>query len=227
MTFYQLRRKTSQLFAGHQVGHNMPNQATVNAVNRITKLMTLYPCVYVLLTLPLSSARMWSMAHQGAQISDAFACTAGALLTSCGWVDSLLYTLTRKALLRDTMPGHGTQSSRMPVETTDSWEATELGNKGITHTRTVTVDSGQVRDKYGPDDIGRIERHIRQVSDVPRFNGRELSPTGSIDPILSGRTPNARINTHISVGMHDFTDGLERKSDDSASSNSRRYGRRR
>ena len=205
----------------------MPNQATVNAVNRITKLMTLYPCVYVLLTLPLSSARMWSMAHHGAQISDAVACTAGALLTSCGWVDSLLYTLTRKALLRDTMPNHGTHSSRMPVEASDSWEATELGNKGITHTRTVTVDSGQVRDKYDVDDAGSIERHGRLPSSTPRYGGRATSPTGSIDPILSGRCSNAVVKTSISVGLQEFMEESERKSDDSGSLSTKQYARRR
>lgn len=74
-------------------------------VKRVTQLMVLYPCIYILLTLPLSIGRMWSMAHSGKPYSDGYACFAGAMLTSSGWADSLLYTLTRKPLLRErSMP---------------------------------------------------------------------------------------------------------------------------
>ncbi|KAK4543386.1 hypothetical protein LTR36_005529 [Oleoguttula mirabilis] len=195
VTFYQLRKKTNQLFAGVQVGHNMPNKATVEAVNRITKLMTLYPCVYVVLTLPLSASRMWSMAHQAAPISDSLACTAAALITSCGWVDSLLYTLTRKALLRDTMPASGNSSAGRRTTGGDDWEATELGSKGITHTRTVTVEGGRVLDAVDDD------RHGRQLSD-PSGLLRDPSPSGSIDPILyPGRGKSGTTNTEVSVGV--------------------------
>ncbi|KAK5136152.1 hypothetical protein LTR08_003989 [Meristemomyces frigidus] len=185
VTFFQLRAKTGQLFAGQRVGNRAPNQATVEAVNRITKLMTLYPCVYIMLTLPLSAGRMWSMAHHGKQISDPISLFAAALLTSCGWVDSLLYTLTRKALLRDTMPGSST-SGRAPT-TNDTWEATELGNQGITHTRTVTVEGGRVLET-GP--------HHRDQS-------REHSSHGSVDPILIG---SGKTETTVSVETQETDD---------------------
>ncbi|EME86978.1 uncharacterized protein MYCFIDRAFT_118421, partial [Pseudocercospora fijiensis CIRAD86] len=103
MTFLALRKKTSQLLVGSTISKYSPNPATIKAVNRITILMTLYPLVYVVLTLPLSAGRMWSMSHGSRPTSDLFSCIAGALLTSCGWVDSLLYTLTRKRLLEDSM----------------------------------------------------------------------------------------------------------------------------
>ncbi|TKA26036.1 hypothetical protein B0A50_05548 [Salinomyces thailandicus] len=199
LTFWQLRAKTSQLFAGQQVGHNLPNQATVEAVNRITKLMTLYPCVYVVLTLPLAAGRMWSMAHHGAQYSDTFSCVAAALLTSCGWVDAALYTLTRKALLRDTMPGHGGSSGRGRRGQGSSWEATELGQKGITHTRTVTVEDGMLRDTWDDPEGSDAERG-RSLKETPTFM-RDPSPSGSIDPILSGRKAGQKVKTEVSVGF--------------------------
>ena len=75
---------------------------------RTAKIMVFYPAVYVVLTLPLAVGRMWSMSHDGEQYSDTCACVVGVLLTSCGWVDCLLYTLTRQRLLsalrNDTQP---------------------------------------------------------------------------------------------------------------------------
>jgi hypothetical protein len=106
ITFVKLRRKTTSLFAEQRrASHDLANKTTIEAVNRITKLMMLYPFVYVLLTLPLSSARMWSMAHGSHNLSETTQCIVGALLASCGWVDCLLYSFTRKRLMRETMGG--------------------------------------------------------------------------------------------------------------------------
>jgi hypothetical protein len=104
MTFLKLRSTTTALFADQRRSSNeLANKTTIEAVNRITKLMMLYPFVYVLLTLPLSAARMWSMAHEGNNLSETTQCIVGSLLASCGWVDCLLYSLTRKRLMRETM----------------------------------------------------------------------------------------------------------------------------
>jgi hypothetical protein len=106
VTFFKLRQQTSQLFAEQRRASNeLANQNTVDAVKRVTKLMMLYPFVYVLLTLPISACRMWSIAHDGHPVSDATQCIVGALLASCGWVDCLLYSLTRKRLIQETMGG--------------------------------------------------------------------------------------------------------------------------
>jgi hypothetical protein len=116
ITFFKLRQQTSQLFAEQRRASNeLANQATVDAVKRITKLMMLYPFVYVLLTLPISACRMWSMAHNGRPVSHTTQIIVGALLASCGWVDCLLYSLTRKRLIQETMGGahsgsHGSRS---------------------------------------------------------------------------------------------------------------------
>lgn len=199
MTFLRLRHKTKSLFAKSHQGSSPPNMATIHAVNRITKLMTLYPCVYVLLTLPLSAGRMWSMAHGSKPYSDEYALVAGTMITSCGWVDTLLYTLTRRRLLKDSMP----QSSRR--EDSSNWDK-GLGSQGITHTRTVTVEGGQVLDT-----LGRQERH----GPVQSYGyERESSPTGSIDPILNGgsRGSVGRTKTEVSVGLQEaLNDDLEKE----------------
>jgi hypothetical protein len=140
LTFFQLRRKTSQLFAEQRrTSNELANKTTIEAVNRITKLMMLYPFVYVLLTLPVSACRMWSMAHDGQMVSDTTQCIVGALLASCGWVDCLLYSLTRKRLMRETMGGanncsHGTRGrSQEDYDPKDS--------NAIVRTTTITVRS--------------------------------------------------------------------------------------
>ena len=205
----------------------MPNQTTVEAVNRITKLMTLYPIVYVILTLPLAAGRMWSMSHHGEPYSDVFAIIAGAMLTSCGWVDTLLYTLTRKALLHNTMPGHGNSNGRANHDGPgNSWEEQELGTKGITHTRTVTVEDGILRDNCDESDSAESAESTqrgRPLTDSPSFF-RDPSPHGSIDPILSGKAGGNRIKTEISVGLQEMP-GESEKSSDSRTSTSFNRGR--
>ncbi|KAF2773884.1 hypothetical protein EJ03DRAFT_71074 [Teratosphaeria nubilosa] len=195
MTFVSLRRKTSHLFAGHSVGANLPNRSTIEAVNRVTMLMTLYPCVYVVLTLPLSAARMWSMSHHGTAASDVTSCICGSLLTSCGWVDSLLYTLTRKRLLKDTMSGHSHSSRGAGM--LGNWDDSEL-SKGITHTRTVTVEGGHMLENLEPTrgakrrPHGSVELHDSE---------RPPSPSDSVDPILIG---SGFTKTEITVGVQEI-----------------------
>lgn len=67
-------------------------------IERSQKFMAIYPCIYVVLTLPLAFGRMYSMAHDGNALPDAYMLIAGCLITSCGWMDALMYTLTRNVL---------------------------------------------------------------------------------------------------------------------------------
>ena len=146
-TFFALRRQTSRAFMGQRDEHgNLPNQHTIDTVNRITKLMMIYPVVYIVLTLPLSSSRMWSMAHDGKSVSDITACTVGALLASCGWVDCLLYTLTRKRLLSETM---GAMSGRSGNSGHDSKAGGQNNMNSILQTKTWTVRNDSIDDSHG------------------------------------------------------------------------------
>ncbi|KAK3905661.1 hypothetical protein C8A05DRAFT_41400 [Staphylotrichum tortipilum] len=61
------------------------------------KLFLLYPLIYILCTLPLALGRIASMA--GAKVPLVYFCTAGALITSNGWLDVLLWGVTRHRLL--------------------------------------------------------------------------------------------------------------------------------
>lgn len=64
--------------------------------------MIIYPTIYVLCTLPLAAGRMASM--NGHTIPYWYYCLAGAAITSCGWLDVLLYAFTRRALVFSDIP---------------------------------------------------------------------------------------------------------------------------
>ncbi|KAF1975385.1 hypothetical protein BU23DRAFT_529854 [Bimuria novae-zelandiae CBS 107.79] len=73
-------------------------------LSRATRFMIMYPATYVILTLPIAIGRMVSMA--GVELPEVFFCIAGSFLTSCGWVDALLYTLTRRVFVNGDLSGH-------------------------------------------------------------------------------------------------------------------------
>jgi hypothetical protein len=143
VTFIHLRKKTRSMFSAE---NSVANQKSIDAVNRITTLMMLYPLVYVVLTLPLSAARMWSMARNGQSPGNVTNCVTGALLASCGWVDCLLYTLTRERLLDQTMnkargTGTGTGSGGTGTDLNASYSDHQSKNGAILQTTTWTVSN--------------------------------------------------------------------------------------
>ncbi len=57
----------------------------------------IYPVIYVVCTAPLALGRIATMA--GAKVPLGYFCAAGALITSNGWLDVVLWGLTRRVLL--------------------------------------------------------------------------------------------------------------------------------
>ncbi|KAM0718296.1 hypothetical protein Q7P37_006628 [Cladosporium fusiforme] len=99
-----LRRETAKTYSEQRrASSDLANKDAVNTIKRVTMLMMLYPLAYIVLTLPISVCRMWSMAHGGQPVPETLQIVVGGLLASCGWVNCLLYTLTRKRLLKETM----------------------------------------------------------------------------------------------------------------------------
>lgn len=72
------------------------------AMKRAAKYMIIYPGIYVVCTLPLAGGRMAAMT--GVHIPYWYYCLAGAAITSCGWLDVILYIFTRRALLFSKTP---------------------------------------------------------------------------------------------------------------------------
>lgn len=66
-------------------------------LKRASKYMIIFPVVYVCCTLPLAAGRMAAMT--GMVIPYWWFCVAGAAITSNGWLDVMLYVMTRRVLV--------------------------------------------------------------------------------------------------------------------------------
>ncbi|KAF2751711.1 hypothetical protein M011DRAFT_375762, partial [Sporormia fimetaria CBS 119925] len=164
------------------VAHN-----DISKLSRATKFMIWYPAVYVLLTLPIAVGRMVAMT--GTQMPDVFFCVAGTLLTSCGWIDALLYTLTRRVFITNELStgGHNSRGAanitaitlQTGIRPGDDYGLHTI-DKELGATRTVTIVGGSNRMTKMVD---RGRSHIRDRHGHPDPL-RENSPTGSQDTII-------------------------------------------
>ncbi|KAL1612940.1 hypothetical protein SLS60_001170 [Paraconiothyrium brasiliense] len=177
-------------------------------LSRATKFMILYPAVYVFLTMPLAIGRMVSMA--GVQLPDVFFCIAGSFLTSCGWVDALLYTLTRRVFVNSDVSGHAynrttNTGGNINVARAGDDYGLQTINKEVG--RTVTI-------------VGGTNRLSRMVDKKRRGHGlTEHSASGSQDSIIkpmAGTTGIAIVTeTNIQVESASARDSEETQRKDS------------
>jgi hypothetical protein len=159
----------------------------------------------------------------GNQLPDTFFMVAGALLTSCGWVDALLYTLTRRVLVNTDL-STGQYSRTVNATLTNAARPGDAQNYGLSSmtgkepttstARTVTIVGGSNR-------ISRLVDHRRgrnATHSKHQESMAENSPTrtGSQDSIIKPMYQNG-INivteTNIQVEStdddhhHDFATG--------------------
>ncbi|KAI5243414.1 hypothetical protein E4T43_04222 [Aureobasidium subglaciale] len=164
------------------------SQSTTHAkVDRAARLMLMFPLAYIILTLPLSAGRMWSMAHHTYNIHEGYQLASGALIACSGMVDCLLYTLTRRSLVQSTT---STTNKSTISSNLDSYDLSRLN--GITQTRTVTVTGDRVSTISNTSHISEDDDaySMRTISTTPRKKHtlreppRAHSPTSSIDRIM-------------------------------------------
>ncbi|KAL4979619.1 G protein-coupled glucose receptor regulating Gpa2-domain-containing protein [Aspergillus desertorum] len=95
--WFQLRRriKQSAILGSTHI-------ESLKRLRRVVGYMVIYPIAYIILSLPLAAGRMATA--RGDTPSVVYFCVAGALITSSGLVDVLLYTLTRKNLIIESEP---------------------------------------------------------------------------------------------------------------------------
>jgi heme/copper-type cytochrome/quinol oxidase subunit 4 len=167
-------------------------------VDRAARLMLMFPLAYIILTLPLSAGRMWSMAHHTYNIHEGYQLASGALIACSGMVDCLLYTLTRRSLVQSN-----TSSENKSTNGLDSYDLSRLN--GITQTRTVTVTGDRVSTlssttRVSVDDDDAYS--MRTISTTPRKKNhlrepaRTHSPTSSIDRLAGVDGLDPRKPTH-------------------------------
>ncbi|KAL4754263.1 hypothetical protein BDW72DRAFT_149614 [Aspergillus terricola var. indicus] len=95
--WFQLRRriKQSAILGSSHI-------ESLRRLRRVVGYMVIYPIAYIILSLPLAAGRMATA--RGDTPSVVYFCVSGALITSSGLVDVLLYTLTRKNLIIESEP---------------------------------------------------------------------------------------------------------------------------
>lgn len=111
----------------------------------------------------------------GGSLPDVFFCVAGSFLTSCGWVDALLYTLTRRVFVNSDMSSHGAYNRTNATGPNAQRPGDDYGMNTIGKEvgRTVTI-------------VGGTSRLSRMVDKKKRYpNGlTEHSASGSQDSII-------------------------------------------
>ena len=108
----------------------------------ISNFMVVYPVIYVLCTVPLASARMAAMSGHSPSLRHL--CLAAAMITSNGWLDVLVYTMTRRIMIFSDEPppeANGVDTFSTPfwgdshegLRVTTTIEATARPGKGRGH----------------------------------------------------------------------------------------------
>lgn len=93
--FFKLRSRIASVAAVRR-----EDERSLKRIRRFVYYMIVYPLAYLLLSLPLAAGRM--MTAGGRSPSIEYMCVAGALITSSGFVNVLLYTTTRRAIILNT-----------------------------------------------------------------------------------------------------------------------------
>ncbi|KAL4920364.1 G protein-coupled glucose receptor regulating Gpa2-domain-containing protein [Aspergillus aurantiobrunneus] len=105
--WFQLRRriKQSAILGSSHI-------ESLKRLRRVVGYMVIYPIAYIVLSLPLAAGRMATA--RGNTPSIVYFCVSGALITSSGLVDVLLYTLTRKNLIIESEPSADRSYNKFP-----------------------------------------------------------------------------------------------------------------
>lgn len=90
-----LRRRMKQTSAAVQ-----NQQESLRRLNRVVIYMVIYPFAYIILSLPLAAGRM--SVSRGVVPSKSYFAVAGAFMALSGFVDVIVYSITRRHLLLDS-----------------------------------------------------------------------------------------------------------------------------
>ncbi|KAJ6139877.1 hypothetical protein N7471_006363 [Penicillium samsonianum] len=122
--YFQLRR---QIAASAILGNSQLE--SLKRLRRVVGYMTIYPIVYIILSLPLAAGRMATADGDAPNII--FFCCSGAIITSSGLVDVVLYTLTRRNLIIDSEPSQDHSYNKF---------SSVKGKRGENNLTTITAD---------------------------------------------------------------------------------------
>ncbi|KAF3398277.1 hypothetical protein F1880_005809 [Penicillium rolfsii] len=159
--YFQLRR---QIAASSILGNSQLE--SLKRLRRVVGYMTIYPIVYIVLSLPLAAGRMATANSKTPSID--FFCCAGAIITSSGLVDVALYTLTRRNLIIDSEPSQDHSYNKF---------ASSRGRHGENHLTTITAADPKTRTRNGGLDT-ELDRDGSTDNIVQ--SGVEMGPMGKV-----------------------------------------------
>jgi hypothetical protein len=123
--FIRLRSRLNSIRSVHANTRHKQGKSN-ERLSQAARYMILYPIIYIVLTLPLAAGRMAAMS--GKKLPITYYCIAGSFLTSCGWLDTLLYTMTRRVFVKPERPQ--TAHSGVPSATANSSRHLTGGRSG-------------------------------------------------------------------------------------------------
>ena len=171
------------------------------------------------------------VAMTGTQMPDVFFCIAGSLLTSCGWIDAVLYALTRRVLVTQDLSTGQYNRTHNPVTaiTTNAARPGDIDDYGLqsmTGKENTTSTARSVTIVGGSNRLSRIVDNKRGRSYNSRSRQEETlreedSPTrtGSQDSIIKPAPAGNHIeivtetNIQVETAEEDFDMGRPRSKD--------------
>lgn len=167
--WFQLRRRIAQsaiLGSSHT--------ESLKRLRRVIGYMVIYPIAYIVLSLPLAAGRMATA--QGSTPNVVYFCVAGALITSSGLIDVLLYTLTRRNLIVESEPSNDRSYNKF---------ASSKGRRTDNHLTTITadpkrLDASQMDTRIYHDDPEHTVRDGSTDNIMQNGGGVELTPIGKV-----------------------------------------------
>ncbi|PYI07648.1 hypothetical protein BO78DRAFT_312490 [Aspergillus sclerotiicarbonarius CBS 121057] len=164
--FFYLRRRMKQAASLRQ-----NHQENLKRLNRVVIYMVIYPLIYLVLSLPLAAGRMSTARH--VVPSRAYFAVAGSLMALSGFVDVLVYTLTRRHLLLET-----------ELSTTDQVYAYNKSQAYQTHITTGDGKKMRVKSRFRRNsglqtiDDTIIDNRDSSTEDIVRKTDMELAELG-------------------------------------------------
>ncbi|KAL2786416.1 G protein-coupled glucose receptor regulating Gpa2-domain-containing protein [Aspergillus keveii] len=164
--WFQLRRriKQSAILGSTHI-------ESLRRLRRVVGYMVIYPIAYIVLSLPLAAGRMATA--RGDTPGVVYFCVSGALITSSGLVDVLLYTLTRKNLILESEPSADRSYNKFPSGK----------NRGgdyplTTDPKNMRTDISALRTLKGGDEDGLTRDG--STDDIMQTAAVEMAPMGKV-----------------------------------------------
>ena len=182
--FFYLRHRMKQAQILRQ------NRQHLNRLNRVVVYMVIYPFVYLVLSLPLAAGRMYTATNP--PLSKVYFSVAGSLMAFSGFVDSAVYTFTRRQIVleadterSDPMYAYGNSMYQTHISTTQAKESKKGFRVGSRLRRTLGTNHGTAdRDREGStEDIMRKED--LELNEMGRGVYQETTIEISHEPIES------------------------------------------